>query len=49
MMTIIFLIATCIALILIGFELIEKGTIDKENFINFVILVTIYLLTIFAL
>ena len=28
---------------------IEKGTIDKENFINFVIIVTIYLLTIFKL
>ena len=49
MLTIIFLIATAISLILIGYELIEKGTIDKENFINFVIIVTIYLLTIFKL
>jgi len=48
MLTLIFLIACFISLLLIGYELLEKGTVEKENFANFVICVIIYLLTIFA-
>ena len=48
MLTLIFLIACFVSLLLIGYELLEKGTVEKENFANFVICVVIYLLTIFA-